>query len=255
MRSECSEHQEKIAAFFLGDLTEGEKQALEAHFATCSKCCSERDSYAQAIQQLTSAGEEDVPHHFFVYPNEAVSSPWQFFRRMRPGWQAAAAGVAALMLLLGIAAVSRLQVRSDAGGWAIGFGRSDFDAAAFKQDILAAAEKKNQESRTAWIQEVRSEIMRTHNDLSQQQQSALTAALAHMDARVMDRIAGSEAHVRDDTQKLVSDVYGIVEQQRAQDLEVINLRFDSTDATNAIKTRQTNEILGTLLQVADAKLR
>ena len=255
MKSECGEHQKRIAAFFLGDLAEEENQALEAHLATCSQCRSERDSYARAIQQLTSAGEEEVPHHFFVYPEEAASSPWLLFRRMRPGWQAVAAGVAALMLLLGIAAISRLQVRSDAGGWVISFGRSDFDAATLKQDILAAAEKRNQESRTAWIQEVRSEIARNHNDLTRQQQSTLTAALARMDTRVAGRIANSEANARDDTQKLVSNLYGIMEQQRAQDLEVINLRFDSTDATNAIKARQTNEILGTLLQVADLKLR
>ena len=72
MRSGCSEHQKKVAAFFLGDLTEGEKQELETHFAICSNCRSERDSYARAIQQLTSAGEEDIPHHFFGYPDEAV---------------------------------------------------------------------------------------------------------------------------------------------------------------------------------------
>jgi hypothetical protein len=61
--------------------------------------------------------------------------------------------------------------------------------------------------------------------------------------------------MRDDTQKLVSDMYRTVAQQRAQDLEAITLRFDSTEASNAIESRQTNEVLGTLLEVADLKLR
>jgi anti-sigma-K factor RskA len=151
--------------------------------------------------------------------------------------------------------ISRLHIRSDAGGWAISFGRSDFDAAAFKQDILTAAEKRNQESRIALIREMRSEIERSQTNLTQQQQVQLTATLARLDSRITGRIATSEGRVKDDTQKLVSDLYRVIAQQRAQDLEAINLRLDSTDANNAIKTRQTNEILGTLLQVADLKLR
>ena len=47
----------------------------------------------------------------------------------------------------------------------------------------------------------------------------------------------------------------VVSQERAQDLEAINLRFDSTDANNLIKTGKQNEILGTLLEVADLRLR
>jgi len=83
----------------------------------------------------------------------------------------------------------------------------------------------------------------------------LTAALARMDSQMTRRIQSSEGHVLDDTQVLVSDLYRVITQQRARDLEAINLRFDSTDANNAIKTRQTTEILGTLLQVADLKLK
>ncbi len=255
MKSECSKHQKKIAAFFLGDLTKDERQELEAHFATCSPCRSERDSYVRAIHKLTSAGEEDIPHHFFVYPEEAVSSPWQLFLGLRRRWQALAAGVFVLMLALSIAAVSRLQIRSDSQGWSISFGRSDFDAAAFKQDILTAAEKRNQESGIALIREMRSEIERSQTNLTQQQQVQLMATLARLDSRITGRIATSEGRVKDDTQKLVSDLYGVIAQQRTQDLEAIKLRFDSTDVNNAIKARQTNEILGTLLQVADLKLR
>ena len=255
MKSECSEHQKRIAAFFLGDLTEGEKQELEAHFAACSHCRSERDSYVRVIQQLPSAGDEDIPHHFFVYPEERSSSPWQLFRQMRLGWQAVAVSAATLVLLLGIAAISRLQIRSDAGGWAISFGQSDFDVAAFKLDILTAAEKRDQESRITLIREMKSEIERSQTNLTQQQQAQLTATLAHLDSRITGRIATSEGRVKDDTQRLVSDLYRVIAQQRAQDLEAINLRLDSTDVNNAIKARQTNEILGTLLQVADLKLR
>jgi len=255
MKSECSEHQKKIAASFLGDLTNEEKQALEAHLATCSLCRSERESYAQTIQQLALAGEEDVPQHFFIYPEKQSFNPWQLFSQMQRRWQAALAAAAALILWFGAATVSRLQIRSDPSGWSISFGRSDLDPTTLKEEILKAAERKNQESRAAWIREMQTEIARSHDSLTQQETLQLTSALARVDSRIAGRIADSEGHVRNDTQKLVSDLYRAVAQQRAQDLEAISLRFDSTEASNAIESRRTNEVLGTLLEVADLKLR
>jgi hypothetical protein len=255
MKSECSEHQKKIAALFLGDLAEGEKRALESHLATCSDCSSERDAYARTVQLLTSTGEDEIPHHFFVYPEERPATPWQVFRGMRLGWQAACASAVALLLLLGVAAVSRLQVRSGPAGWAVSFGRGDIDLAALRKDILDAAEKKNQDSRNAWLQEVRSEIESSRISLTRQQKSRVTAALALADSRINGRISTSEGHMRDETQRLVADLYEVVQHDRSQDLAAINTRLDRTDANNAIKTKQTNEILGTLLQVADLGLR
>jgi hypothetical protein len=255
MNSGCSEHQKNIAAHFLGDLGEQERQTLEAHLAICSQCRLEWDSYARTMEQLASAGAEEIPRHFFIYPEESVSNPWQLFRRMSIGWQSALACSAALMLFLGILAISRLQIRSDSSGWAISFRAGNIDTAALKQDILEAVERKSQDARAAWVHEVRSEFSRSCEKLTQQQQIQLMAALARMDSQMTRRIQSSEGHVKDDTQVLVSDLYRVITQQRARDLEAINLRFDSTDANNAIKTRQTTEILGTLLQVADLKLR
>jgi hypothetical protein len=255
MKSECSELQNKIAALLLGDLADDEKKTLEAHLATCSHCRSEQDNYLRTIQQMALAGDEDIPHHFFIYPEKRSDNPWQLFLGMRRPWQAAAAGITALILLLGIAAISRLQIRSGNGDWAIIFGRNDVDLAALKSEILEAAEKKNQESRIAWIQEMRGEIENSHTFLTEQQRDQLRAALALMDSRMNGRISGSEGHVREETQQLVADLYRVVSHKQAQDIESINLRLDSTDAKNAIKTRQTNEILGTLLQVADLRLR
>ena len=105
MKSECSEHQKKIAALLLGDLTAEEKQTLEAHLATCSHCRSEQDSYVRTIQQMALTGDEDIPHHFFIYPEKRSDNPWQLFLGMRRPWQAAVACVMALILLLGIAAI------------------------------------------------------------------------------------------------------------------------------------------------------
>jgi hypothetical protein len=255
MNSECSEHQKNIPALLLGELTAEEKRKIEVHLASCSHCRSERDSYANTLQQLALVGEETVPHHFFVYPERRGSNTWGFFRQMTLGWQAALISAAMLFLVVGVAAISRLQIRSNPDGWAVSFGHADIDLAALKKDILEASERKNRDARAAWIQEVQAQISRSYDGMSQQQKVQLAKALAQMDSRVTGRITLSEGQAKEDARRLVSNLYQVVSQERARDLEAINLRFDSTDANNAIKARQTNEILGTLLQVADLRLR
>lgn len=255
MKSECSDYQKKIAASLLGDLTEEGKKALEEHLSTCSPCRSERDSYVRTLHQLESAPDEALPRHFMVYPESRILNPWQLFFQLDLRWQALLLGTAILFLLLGVAAISRLQIRSSADSWTISFGQPDIDLAKFREDILADANRQGQEATTARIQEVRSEILHSQIELKRQQEVQIAAAMARIDSQTTGHITSSSAEVRKDTQNLVSDVYRVIAQQRAQDLEAINLRLDSADANNAIKATQTNEILGTLLQVADLKLR
>jgi hypothetical protein len=255
MKSDCGEHQKKLAAYALGDLSKEERLDIEGHLSTCPLCRSERESYARTIGQIACAGEEEIPHHFFIYQETQFSRPWQLFCRMQRRWQAVFAGAAAMILLLCIAAVSRLQIQSHSHGWSISLGRSHADPATLKKEILEAVEKKNQESRAAWAHEAHIEIARLQDTLTQQQKIQLAAAVAGMNSRITERIADSEGSVRNDTQKLISDIYRITAQQRVRDLEAINLRFDSADVNHAIESRQTSEILDTLLQVADMELR
>lgn len=255
MTSECDEHQKKIAALILGDLTKEEVQTLEAHLAACSHCRSERESYERTIRDTIHIGDEDIPHHFFIYSREQSANPWQLFRGMPLRWQAAMAGTMAVFLLIGIAAISHFQIRFGNGGWAVSFGGNIIDTAALKSEILKSAAQEERESRSAWIREVRSEIERSQATLIKEQKVQLTSAFALLDSRTKGRISSSEGHVREETQQLVADLYRVVSHERARDMESINLRLDSTDARNAIKTRQQNEILGTLLQVADSRLR
>jgi hypothetical protein len=255
MGPECSEHQKRIARSLLGDLTAKEQQALEAHLTACSHCRSERESYIQTLHLMQSVEDEPVPHHFFVHPEERMSNPWQLFRQMKPRWQAMTAAFAGLFLLMGIAAISRLQIRSDRGGWVMSFGRNDIDVAALKKDILKSAEEKNREAGASWLQEARAEIARSRADLTRQQQTELTAALARLDSRFTGRLTLAEGRMRDDTQKLAVGLYKTVAQQRAQDLGIINVRFDSIETNHAIDARQTDAILDTLLQVAELRLK
>jgi hypothetical protein len=255
MRSECDKFRKNIPGSLLGDLAEEELQALEAHVAGCSDCHAEREDYIRTLDLMQSVDDEPVPHHFFIRPQEEVRNPWQLFGQMKPVWKASVAAAAVLFLLVGIAAISRLQIRSDSNGWAVSFNSNIIDVAALKEDILETAEERNRQVTAAQTQRVRDELKSSFSDLSENQQKEFMAALAQLDSRFAGRLDTTEAGMKEDTQKWVSEIYQTLTQQRAQDLEVINLRFDSFEMNNAIKDRQTNAVLDTLVQVAELSLR
>jgi hypothetical protein len=242
MKPECSEYQQNIARSLVGDLTAEETRSLEDHLAACPHCRAEQDSYIRTLDLMKSAGNEPVPHHFFIYPDERNLNPWALFRLMRPHWQAIFAAVAGLFVLASIAGV-------------MSFARSEIDVALLKRDFLKAAEQKNREARTNWLQEVRAEIARSRAELTQQQRTELTAALIRTDSRLTARLADAENRMRDDTKLLAANLYRTVAQERARDLGFINLRFDSIQARNAMEMQQTDSILDTLLQATELRLR
>jgi len=255
MTSQCSEYQRKIARSLLGDLNATEQRELEQHLATCRDCRSEQEDYAEILGKLKPAGDEPVPRHFFVHPIEERFSLGQVFRWMNRGQQAAILTTAGLLLLLGIAALSHLQLQVDRSGMRLDFGGSAVDAAALKQEILTAADAKSRDAGAAMIKEVRAEIARAGSDLSRQQRAELAAALVTLNAGLSAQVSRSENNLRGDSQKMITGLYQAVSQQRARDLEIINLRFASAQADDALKTRQTDEILDTLLQEAELRLR
>jgi hypothetical protein len=253
MKSECSEYQKQIVRFFLGDLDADDRRGLEEHLAECANCRAERASYAGALELLKSAGDLPVPHHFFVHPEERTLTPWQLFCRMRPAWQVIGTAAMALALLVCLAAFSRLQIRSGSDGWTLSFGdRANLPE--LKEEILKAAEARNREILDARMLEVQTRIDASNALAMRQQRDLLAGELASLDSRFKGRIAQTEDHMRADTRELVFAAYQTVSHQRAQDLAIMNLRLDALSANSAIKSRQTSEILGTLLEVAELKL-
>jgi hypothetical protein len=255
MISECREQKQRIARSFLGDLSAAEKQALEDHLSKCPLCRSEQASYAETLNLLQSSIDDSIPRHFFINPQERESNPWQLFCRMKPGWQALMAVAAGLFVLIGISAVSSLQIRTSSSGWSLSFGADTIDVAALKEDILKAAEQKNREAEIALIRQVRAEIARSGADLSQKQQEYVAAALTRWDKEFSGRMVQSEDRLRADAQRSAVILYQTVALQRAQDLNMINARFDTFEAVDVIKDRQNSDILSTLLQVAELKLK
>ena len=259
MTSECSKYEQHIPRSFVGDLSPEDQQALDLHLAACTGCRTEQERYAETLRILESADDVPVPRHFFVYPEERVANPWQLFRQLMPRWQAAAVVFAALVVLLGVFSISGITVRADRGAWTLSFGRADNapgpDVAALKAEILQIVEERNREAALGWIQNLRSEIAGSRNELTQQQQVQLVAALATLESRLDSRMAATADDIRSGTQKSQADLYQTVSLQRSQDLNALNARLDSVAENAESRARETDAILETLLQVAELRIR
>ncbi len=259
MVSDCSEYRLRVPRALLGDLSREEQADLDQHLAACAACSSERERYTGLFGMLQSVNDEPVPRHFFVYPKERSSNPWQLFFQMRPLWQTATAVCAGFLVLIGIASASRLQVQSDHGSWTVSFGSRPFsatqDAAALKSDILQAAEEQNRKADLAWVRDLRAEIAASRTDLTQQQQALLVAALTNVESRLTNRITVTTDNVTANTRKSIVDLYQAVSLQRQEDLGTVNARVDSLADASDAKARQTDAVLDTLLQFANLSLR
>jgi len=242
MKPECSEFQAKIARSLLGDLPADEQNTLEAHLAECPQCQSEREAYSRTIGVMQAVDNEPVPHHFFVQAEERALNPWEIFRMLKPSWKAITVAVGGLFLL---ACFGGIQ----------GFTRAGVDPEALKKDILKTAEEQNRQTEEGLLQEVRAEIERFRTELTQQQKAELTAAIDRVDSRMTGRMKLTENRAHDDARRMAVDVYRAVSQQRAQDLNLINLRFDGIEMKNAIESRQNDAILSTLLQASELTLK
>lgn len=231
---------EAIARLLLGDLPETERRELEQHLSGCAGCRAEREARARTLAGLELWEEEAPPRHFFVHP-EARETPWRLFTRMHPLWQAATAAAAAFLVLV-----------SGVGGWSLAVGRTA-DPAAFREEILRAAGERQRAADEALAQEIRAEIERMRAESPGREY--VDAALSGLDRKLQRRLAASEERVGDEARRLVAAAYQVTAQQRALDLNVINARFDTMEAVDAIKTRQTRDILGTLLEQTELRIQ
>jgi hypothetical protein len=247
MNSECASYREKIAALVIGDLSDADRRELEAHLDECPHCRMERESFAQTIRLLASAEDEPAPRHFFITPDEEVVSPWRFFMKMRFRLRAAFAGAFIIALFLSGAALSQFHVRLTPEGWAAGFGRGDFDTAALRDELLKAAAEDGLKNGRQLMEEVRNEIARLQEDEDRKTRQ-LEEVLLRLDSKIDGRVKRSEEEIRQDTQIMAAAMYQELARQRALDIEAITLRLKLAEIREYLNTRQTEEVLLTLLR-------
>ncbi len=122
MKANCQTYQEWIAPALMDELEPARQRDLEDHIADCADCRRERDQLAHTLDLMKGAGEEDVPHHFFVEPPAVSMSPWRMFKSLPALWRTALATSAALLLVSGALSISSFQMRVQEGAVVAGFG-------------------------------------------------------------------------------------------------------------------------------------
>lgn len=262
----CDEVRSWIPQDRLGDLTPVEKQQLDRHLLECSSCSHEQELYADTFEQMRSVSELPVPRHFFVYPHEQRASWLSFLQGLAPGWKLASGFAALFVVALAGLAVSRFQFQAQNGVYSFSFGKPLKPAAvevasssqvqeSLKKELIGLLEARSHEEQAKWMNTLRQEFYQSRQSLTQGQRRQWNAALNTLEARLTDRIEGSAVTLNAGMERSVGNLYQTLQRQRQQDLALTQNRLDRVAARGELKNQETEEILATLLQVADLGLQ
>jgi len=265
MNDKCSHFRELIPRALLGDLETGRAAELEEHLAGCEQCRAEREQYRGTIEQLAAVEDEPVPGHFFVPADARNTSFRDLFAAVPWPWRLAAAGAFTALLVLAGLGLSSLQFRAAGGVYAFSFGRplpnldnnakSEAAIRALRAETRTFVEQTIQSERKQYLATLRSELDRSSGRLNQEQRQFLQTALNDIEKRMDDRITTSGAAIASQTAGSMDTLYATLQAQRRQDLALIRKSITDTARVSEANDRQTQEVLTTLLEVADLQIK
>jgi hypothetical protein len=260
MTLNCDDARKWIPRDLVGDLGNSDQQWLQAHLRDCASCCKEQELCADTLQQLASASDVAVPHHFFVYRDERRSRLAEVLLASSQGWRVAtvAAGLA-LALLIGLA-MSRFRFRAESGVYSFSFGKPlpgqtapsppSIDVIALKSDLVRLLEARSERERLELMSTLRREFHEANRTLTRKQRLQWNSALATLEVRLNDRLEDRSVALKTGVDRSMGNLYQALQLQRQQDLAMTRNRLDRITAQGQLKDRETEEILSTLLQVA-----
>lgn len=270
MNSGCSEYRERILRAAAGDLDERQSEDLAKHVAACASCAEESALYSAALGDLRELTDVPVPRHFFVSLPGEPSTPWSLFLRMSLAWRFAVSAAVAAVLVIGILALTRLQIRFDDNAVTLAFGAlppaspppvaqpqppAAIDTTALEDRIVQTVAERNRKETLEWVRTLRAEIARQGTRWSEEQRLILAAALAGVEARMDGRIAASAQTLGANTEQSIAALYQTVTFDREQDNAALNARMNRIALATEAKGNQTDAILDTLLQVAELRMK
>jgi hypothetical protein len=244
-----------------GDLGQVELEQLDTHLLECPSCSKEQELYANTLQQLRTAADLPVPRHFFVYQEGRHSWRAMMSRLVRPVWRFALGAVAALVVAFSALVASHFQFKQEAGVYSFSFGRpltvketstrSPADVEVLKRELLRLLARRSEHDRQLWMDALHQEVRQTSQKLTRQQQRQWDSALARLEARLNNRIESQSLTLKAGVDRSMGNLYQALQLQRQQDLATTRTRLERIAAEGELKNRETEEILTTLLQVAE----
>ena len=265
MNDKCNQYRDLIPRALVGDLEACQAAGLEEHLVGCAECRAEREQYRETVEQLAMVEDEPVPGHFFVPADARNASFRDLLGSLAWPWKFAAAGVVTALLLLAGLGLSGLQFRAAGGVYAFSFGRPlpDLDSSAKSEAAIRAlrAEMQNfveqtvQSERKQYVATLRAELARSSRRLAPEQRQFLQLALDDIEKRMNERMATASAAMAAQTASSMDTLYATLQAQRSQDLTLIRKSITDTARVSEAKDRQTQEVLTTLLEVADLQIK
>jgi hypothetical protein len=263
MKTPCAEMKNRIPLALLGELNPAEQIELETHLLNCSVCTAENASCAETYVQLRTISDVSTPRHFLVYPGEGRRSLKDFFCVLEPGWKLLfGGGLVGVFLLLALF-LTRFQFRVENGVYSLSFGQpvpalSTFSKARedeMKSQWMELLDARTRQDRQEFNTLVKQELVNNSRGLSAQQKKEWQAALSQLEGRLTKQIDGTAAALHTGMRQSVFELYQTVQSQRLQDINRTRKQLDRLAYQEDQKDQETKEILATLLQVTDLKLK
>ena len=263
MRILCAEMKKRIPLSWLGELSPAEQIELETHLLNCSLCAVENSSYADTFAQLRTLSDDSAPRHFLVYPVKRRQSPKELWDACKLGWKLAfGAGLISIFLLFTLF-LTEFQLRVENGVYSLSFGnpvapissvvknREDKINPEWMEFLDARSRQDRQELNTL----VKQELADYTRGLSAQQKKEWQSALSHLEKRLTKKIDGNVEVLHSGMRQSVGEMYQTVQSQRFHDRNRTRIQLDRLAQLEDQKDQETKEILATLLQVTDIKLK
>ncbi|RPJ57689.1 MAG: zf-HC2 domain-containing protein [Acidobacteria bacterium] len=265
MTDKCNHYRDLIPRALLGDLEAGRAAELEGHLSECAECRAEREQYGETLDHLAMVEDEPVPGHFFIPADARNASLRDLFGAVAWPWKlATATGLVALLLLAGLG-LSALQFRSAGGVYAFSFGRplpewdnnakNEAAIQALRVEMRSFVEETIQSERKQYLATLRSELARSSRGLAPEQRRFLQVALNDIEKRMNERMVTTGASIAAETASSMDTLYARLQAQRSQDLALIRKSITDTARVSQANDRQTQEVLTTLLEVADLQIK
>lgn len=264
MSKQCRDFQELIPKALLGDIPPEDQRELDDHLSVCAPCARERDLFADTFQQLTTAGDHEIPRHFFVYPEENKSFLARTIQPHSWAWMGALAAAVSVGLLAVLIAMN-VEVRAEHGVVTVRLGKPQIlvqpatapvlDVDALKASLDRRIVERSKKDMSEILQTMRAELSRSEYSRGRRERALLQAALTDLEARFSSRILMATATLENNAQRSLANLYTLTEERRQQDLTFLTERLNRIAVTGEIKSNQTDAILDTLLQVAELRLK
>jgi hypothetical protein len=236
MTAQCDTFRERIAQALVEELPAAEAEALRVHVAQCAACAEEERLYVTTLSALRPSDEE-VPRHFFVYPQERSSTFRDVFALLSIGRKAALAACAAAVVLAVVVA-----------------GRAPRTASPDTARLPAQVDARLAADRRETVAVVRAELEQFRSASGARDRAAFERALASLETRMNERLVGAASEMQTTTGRALTAMYQNLEEGRRRDLGVLDDRVSRVAAQGEIKGNQTDAILQTLLEFAELRL-